>query len=242
MMSSELFAQYERQERWRHWAEALTRIPLKAGQRILDLGCRVGQIAARFPRLGAPSSISDEITEFYASARATGRHDFQCGRRLAGVAERAGLTFIHEGTLPDDESAFRGQHQPTYSKHGRFDYSAWLGSRSSLERVSLSSKGASSKLWQRRIIDRRRASSSLLLSVHHAKAQPCPSTLGQSRLFLLTGSGAPAWVDFHRYDLTGPHSGCRVPPLPARKTSAARRRAHEHRQWKDRRGPDHPAR
>jgi SAM-dependent methyltransferase len=193
-MSSELSAQYERQERWRHWDEALTRIPLKAGQRILDLGCGVGQIAARFHRLGTqvigvdrneelleaartrypeirfekldlgeltlasfgqvdgvwasfvaayfpnlesavarwsdcvvpggwvtlvemddlfghqplPSSISDEINEFYASARAAGRYDFQCGHRLAGAAERGGLTIIHEGTLPDDELSFQG--------------------------------------------------------------------------------------------------------------------------------------
>lgn len=194
MKSSELAAQYERQERWRHWDEALARIPLRAGQRILDLGCGVGQIAARFHRLGAqvigvdgneellaaartcypevrfekldlgeltpasfgqvdgvwasfvaayfpnlesavarwsdcvvpggwvtlvemddlfghqplPSSISDRINEFYAWARAAGRHDFQCGHRLAGATERAGLTIIHEGTLPDDELSFQG--------------------------------------------------------------------------------------------------------------------------------------
>jgi trans-aconitate methyltransferase len=183
-MSSELSAQYERQDRWRHWDEALACIPLEAGQQILDLGCGVGQIAARFHRFGAqvigvdgneepltaararhpevrfekldlgeltptsfgqvdgvwasfvaayfsdlesavarwtdcitpggwltlvemddlfghqplPSSISDEMKEFYASARAAGRYDFQCGRRLAGAAERAGLTTVHEGT------------------------------------------------------------------------------------------------------------------------------------------------
>jgi len=193
-MGSELSAQYERQERWRHWDEALARIPLIAGQRILDLGCGVGQIAARFHRLGSrvigvdaneelleaarrrhpevrfekldfskltsasfgqvdgiwasfspayvsnliatvaqwsdcvvaggwvtlvemddlfghqplPSSVRDAIEEFYASARAAGRYDFQCGRRLAGAAERAGLTIIHEGTLPDDELSFQG--------------------------------------------------------------------------------------------------------------------------------------
>jgi SAM-dependent methyltransferase len=193
-MSSELSAQYERQARWRHWDEALARIPLKAGQRILDLGCGVGQVAERFHRLGAqvigvdandellaaartrhpalrfekldlaeltpasfgevdgvwasfvpayfpnllaavkrwsdcvapggwltlvemddlfahqplPSSISDDINEFYASARAAGGYDFQCGHELAGVAEQAGLTVLHHGTLPDDELCFQG--------------------------------------------------------------------------------------------------------------------------------------
>jgi SAM-dependent methyltransferase len=193
-MSSELSAQYERQARWRHWDEALARIPLKAGQRILDLGCGVGQVAERFHRLGAqvigvdaneellatarmrypalrfekldlteltpasfghvdgvwasfvpayfpnlqsavtrwsdcvvpggwltlvemddlfghqplPSTISEDINEFYASARAAGRYDFQCGHRLAGVAEQAGLTIVHQGTLPDDELCFQG--------------------------------------------------------------------------------------------------------------------------------------
>ena len=52
-MSSELSAQYERAERWRHRDEALACIPLLDGQRILDLGCGVGQVAARFHRLGA---------------------------------------------------------------------------------------------------------------------------------------------------------------------------------------------
>lgn len=193
-MRSELAAQYERQERWRRWDEALARVPLKAGQRVLDLGCGVGQIAARLHRLGSqvigvddndelleaarrrhpevrfekldftqltpvtfgqvdgiwasfsaayvpdldsivaqwsecvvaggwvalvemddllghqplPSFLSEAIQEFYASARAAGRYDFQCGRRLAASAERAGLAVIHHGTLPDDELSFQG--------------------------------------------------------------------------------------------------------------------------------------
>ena len=193
-MSSELSAQYERAERWRHRDEALACIPVQAGQRILDLGCGVGQVAARFHRLGAqviavdgneqllevartrhpevrferldlgeltpatfgpvdgiwasfvaayaphldsavtrwsdclvpggwvalvemddlfgheplPSAMRDQIHEFYASARADGRYDFQCGHRLAGAVARAGLTIIHEGTLPDDELSFQG--------------------------------------------------------------------------------------------------------------------------------------
>jgi SAM-dependent methyltransferase len=193
-MSAELSAQYERAERWRHRDEALACIPLQAGQRVLDLGCGVGQVAARFHRLGAqvigvdgneallevararhpevrferldlreltpatfgpvdgiwtsfvaayaahldsavgrwrdcvvpggwvalvemddlfgheplPSAMRDQIHEFYASARAGGRYDFQCGHRLAGAVARAGLTLIHEGTLPDDELSFQG--------------------------------------------------------------------------------------------------------------------------------------
>jgi len=195
VMGSELSAQYERQERWRHWDEALARIPFKTGQRILDLGCGVGEMAARFHRLGAqvigidgnedllaaartrhpevrfekldlseltpalfgrvdgvwasfvaayfsdlesilarwsdcvvpdgwvalvemddlfgheplPSSLIDELDRFYASARTAGRYDFECGHRLASVAERVGLTIIHEGTLPDDELSFQGR-------------------------------------------------------------------------------------------------------------------------------------
>jgi SAM-dependent methyltransferase len=219
-MSSELSAQYERAERWRHRDEALTCLPLKAGQRILDLGCGVGQVAARFHRLGVqvigvdrneellkaartrypevrfkkldlgeltpasfgqvdgvwasfvaayfpnldsavarwsdcvvpggwvalvemddlfghqplPSSISDEINEFYASAKAAGRYDFRCGPRLAGAAERAGLTIIHEGTLPDDELSFQGP-APTEVLEAwrlrlqRIGLKAFLGSR-----------------------------------------------------------------------------------------------------------------
>ena len=68
-MSSELAAQYERQERWRHWDEALARIPLRAGQRILDLGCGVGQIAARLHRLGAQVIGVDGNEELLAVAR-----------------------------------------------------------------------------------------------------------------------------------------------------------------------------
>lgn len=193
-MGAELAAQYERQERWRRWDEAFTRIPAKAGQRVLDLGCGVGQIAGRFHRLGAhvigvdsneellaaartrhpdvrfdnldlgaltptsfgrvdgvwasfvaayfadldaavarwsdcvtpggwltlvevddllghqplPSAMSEDISSFYAEARAAGRYDFQCGRRLAEAAQRAGLTIEHESVLPDDELSFQG--------------------------------------------------------------------------------------------------------------------------------------
>ena len=194
MSSAELSAQYGRAERWRHRDEAIACLPVKAGQRILDLGCGVGQVAARFHRLGGqvigvdaneelltaararypevrfeqldlreltpasfgqvegvwtsfvaayasnldkavarwrdclvpggwlalvemddlfgheplPSSIRDHVIELYAWSKAAGRYDFECGHRLAGAAERAGLTIIHEGTVPDDELSFQG--------------------------------------------------------------------------------------------------------------------------------------
>jgi len=48
-----------------------------------------------------------EVLAFYASAR--DRYDFECGHRLAGAVESAGLTLIQEGTLEDEELSFQGQ-------------------------------------------------------------------------------------------------------------------------------------
>lgn len=192
-MQPDLSAQYERQERWRRWDQALARVPVHARQRVLDLGCGVGQVTARFHALGAhvvgidanadllavararhpqvrfeshdlrtleptsfglvdgiwasfvpaylppldatvarwasclapggwmalvemddlfghepmPPATRAEVLAFYASARE--RYDFECGHRLAGAVERAGLTLVEEGTLDDDELSFRGQ-------------------------------------------------------------------------------------------------------------------------------------
>jgi SAM-dependent methyltransferase len=52
-------------------------------------------------------AMRGEVLAFYASAR--DRYDFECGRRLAGAVERAGLALLHEGTLEDDELSFQGQ-------------------------------------------------------------------------------------------------------------------------------------
>ena len=70
MSSAELSAQYGRAERWRHRDEAIACIPVKAGQRILDLGCGVGQVAARFHRLGAQVIGVDANEELLTAARA----------------------------------------------------------------------------------------------------------------------------------------------------------------------------
>jgi hypothetical protein len=53
------------------------------------------------------SAMRAEVLAFYASAR--DRYDFECGRRLAGAVERAGLALLQEGTVEDDELSFHGQ-------------------------------------------------------------------------------------------------------------------------------------
>jgi hypothetical protein len=53
-----------------------------------------------------PPALRAEVMAFYASAR--DRYDFECGHRLAGAVERAGLVLVQESTLEDDELAFQG--------------------------------------------------------------------------------------------------------------------------------------
>ena len=49
---NKLVQEYRRQSRWRRWDEALARLPLRPGQRVLDLGCGVGDITARLHEAG----------------------------------------------------------------------------------------------------------------------------------------------------------------------------------------------
>jgi trans-aconitate methyltransferase len=44
---------YEQQSRWRRFEEALGHVPVAAGQRVLDLGCGVGNVAALLAARGA---------------------------------------------------------------------------------------------------------------------------------------------------------------------------------------------
>ena len=64
-----LVAQYERQERWRRWDDALARVPLRAGEKILDLGCALGDVPARLQRLGADVVGVDMNDELLGAAR-----------------------------------------------------------------------------------------------------------------------------------------------------------------------------
>ena len=67
---SGLAEQYVRQERWRRWDEALAEVPVAAGQRVLDLGCGVGDVTARLVRLGARVTGVDRDEDLLAVARA----------------------------------------------------------------------------------------------------------------------------------------------------------------------------
>ncbi len=64
-----LAEEYARQERWRRWDEALAHVPVRGGQTVLDLGCGVGQVAARLARLGARVIGVDANEELLAAAR-----------------------------------------------------------------------------------------------------------------------------------------------------------------------------
>lgn len=67
--SLSLVEQYERQERWRRWDEALALVPLRRGQRVLDLGCGVGQVASRLSQLGAEVIGVDANEDLLRAAR-----------------------------------------------------------------------------------------------------------------------------------------------------------------------------
>jgi SAM-dependent methyltransferase len=73
-LSANLVEQYLRQERWRRWDEALSLLPLERGHRVLDVGCGVGQIAARLRERGADVVGLDSNDELLAAARALHPH------------------------------------------------------------------------------------------------------------------------------------------------------------------------
>ena len=69
-MGRSLAEQYKQQERWRRWDEALSRVPVRRGQRVVDLGCGVGPMASRLASLGASYVGVDFDEDLLAAARA----------------------------------------------------------------------------------------------------------------------------------------------------------------------------
>jgi SAM-dependent methyltransferase len=70
-MTSHLVEQYLRQERWRRWDEALSLsiLPLERGGRVLDIGCGVGDVAARLHGRGVDVLGIDSNAELIGAAR-----------------------------------------------------------------------------------------------------------------------------------------------------------------------------
>lgn len=64
-----LTQEYRRQLEWRSWNDALAALPDLDGQRVLDLGCAVGDQAALFAARGAHVIGFDENPELLAAAR-----------------------------------------------------------------------------------------------------------------------------------------------------------------------------
>jgi len=91
-MGASLVDQYQRQARWRRWSEALALLPLERGQRVLDLGCGVGEIAGRLRQLGAEVVGVDANEELLSAAR-LGYPDvcFNCADIRELAAETLGM-------------------------------------------------------------------------------------------------------------------------------------------------------
>ena len=61
--------EYRRQFRWRDWPRALALCPITPGQRVVDLGCGPGDIAAELATRGLTVTGIDRDSEVLAAAR-----------------------------------------------------------------------------------------------------------------------------------------------------------------------------
>ena len=64
-----LLEEYKRQFAWRDWEKLLSRCPIVPGQRVLDLGCGPGDVAAELIKRGAQVTGIDTDAELLDAAR-----------------------------------------------------------------------------------------------------------------------------------------------------------------------------
>jgi SAM-dependent methyltransferase len=64
-----LIEEYQRQFPWREWSRALALCPITPGQRVLDLGCGPGDLAAELAARGLAVTGIDKDPELLAAAR-----------------------------------------------------------------------------------------------------------------------------------------------------------------------------
>jgi SAM-dependent methyltransferase len=64
-----LAEEYQRQERWRRWDQILELVPFREGERVLDLGCGVGDVTERLQRRSLQVVGIDANEELLQEAR-----------------------------------------------------------------------------------------------------------------------------------------------------------------------------
>jgi len=84
---------YRRQYAWRDWKRVFDALPVLTGQRVLDLGCAIGDQAAELAARGARVVAIDTNEELLAVARARGetRVEFRSGDLAAPLALGGGF-------------------------------------------------------------------------------------------------------------------------------------------------------
>jgi cyclopropane fatty-acyl-phospholipid synthase-like methyltransferase len=90
--------EYQRQLAWRSWPTILDELPLHPGQKVLDLGCAAGDLAAELVARGAFVIGVDLNEELLQAARAKGlsNAEFLLGDLRAPRGARGGpLRFSH---------------------------------------------------------------------------------------------------------------------------------------------------
>ena len=66
-----LVAEYKRQYSWRDWSHALSLCPISKGQRVIDLGCGIGELSRDLAQQGAHVVGVDGNPGLLASAMAS---------------------------------------------------------------------------------------------------------------------------------------------------------------------------
>lgn len=64
-----LIEEYKQQVEWRDWATAMAKCPITPGQRVLDLGCGIGDVSRELANRGAIITAVDVNPELLAVAR-----------------------------------------------------------------------------------------------------------------------------------------------------------------------------
>jgi SAM-dependent methyltransferase len=93
--------EYQRQLAWRSWPTILDELPLHPGQKVLDLGCAAGDLAAELVARGAFVIGVDLNEELLQAARAKGLSNAR-ERLRAGAGGVPGMPCAQGSSLPGE--------------------------------------------------------------------------------------------------------------------------------------------